>query len=280
MSSRAGKILLTLAAAIFLGGCKLAVIVGEGGTVQSTSNTRNCPKVSRCEFQVSEANFDETFTAVPLPGYRFERWQLGPGYLCLNTPGPTCVLSNVALKEIPSIQAIIASDAVFTIRPVFKSLADGRLVVKDANGQVLGEVMNLKNGTNAAVRQVYIEKNKKEHGYMVDVSRMYISDTHGYSVYWLNPTCTGNNVFAPSPMILEPLFSNRYIVARKAKGSTDTLFLLQLSPPEEAKLQTNTYAIEDGVCQPIKTNLPLVAASILEEDYGSRYTPPFSVNSN
>jgi len=44
-------------------------------------------------------------------------------------------------------------------------------------------------------------------------------------------------------------------------------------------LQTNTYAIEDGVCQPIKTNLPLVAASILEEDYGSRYTPPFSVNS-
>lgn len=275
----AGKILLTLVAGILLSGCKLSVIVGEGGTVQSTSNTRNCPEVSRCEFQVSEANFDETFTAVPLPGYRFDRWQSGPGYLCLKTPGPTCALSNVYFKDIPAIQAIIASEAAFTIRPVFKPIAGNQLVVKDANGLVLGEVMNLKNGTDAAVRQVYIDKDKNEHGYMVDVSRMQLSDTHGYSVYWLNSTCMGKTVFVPSPMILEPLFSTRYVVARKAKGSTETLYLLELLPPEEARLQISTYAIEDGVCQPIATKLPLVKASILDEDYKSRYTPPFSLYS-
>jgi hypothetical protein len=279
MSAGACKLLLTLVAGIFLGGCKLAVTVGEGGTVQSASKTRNCAEVSQCVFEVSEANFEETFTAVPLPGYRFERWQSGPGYLCLNTPGPNCVLTNVVFKEVPPILAIIASDAVFTIRPVFKPIADGKLVVKDANGLLLGEVVNLKNGTDAAVRQVFLDKHKKEHGYMVDVSRMFISDTHGYSVYWQNTNCAGNKVLAPSPMILEPLFSNRYVVARKEKGRTETLFLLELSPPEEAKLRKNTYAIEDGICQPSKTNLPLVAATIVGNDYGSRYTPPFGVYS-
>lgn len=279
MGNAGCKMLLMLVASILLSGCKLAVVVGEGGTVQSKSNTRNCAEVSQCTFEVSGADFDETFTAVPLPGYRFDRWQSGPGYLCLKTPGPTCTLSNVPFKEIPSILAIIASDAVFTIRPVFTAIAGTRLVVKDANGLVLGEVMNLKNGTDAAVRQVYIAKDKKEHGYMVDVSRMYLSDTHGYSVYWLNSTCMGNKVFAPSPMILEPLFSNRYVVARKEKGRTETLFLLELSPPEEAKTLANTYAIEDGICQPVTTRLPLVRASILDPDYRNRYTPPFSLYS-
>lgn len=283
MSSGASRILLLLAASIFLTGCKLAVVVGEGGMVQSTSKTRDCAASSNCAFEVSDASFSETFTAVPLPGYKFEKWQTGPGFVCFKTPGPTCTVSNTMFKDVPAIQAIIASDAVFTLKPLFTSatataaVEKAQLVVRDASGLLLGEVMDLKNGTDAGVRQVYTDKDKQQHGYMVYVNRMYMTDSYGYSVYWLNATCTGKEVYVPSPMILEPLFSNRYLVARKEKSRTDVLLLLQLAPPKQAKLLTQTYAMESGVCQEATTKLPLVKAAILDEDYSLRYTPPFGV---
>lgn len=278
MSSSISKIVAIIAFSIFTAGCKLAVVVGEGGTVQSASATRNCAEVSTCTFDISEANFTDVFTAVPLPGYKFERWQSGTGYLCWNNAGAVCALSNTPLKDIPPLQAIIATDAVFTIKPVFTPTLGTKLVVKDANGEVLGEVLDLKNGTDAAVRQVIVEKNGKAHGYMVDVNRMYLSDAYGYAVYWANETCMGKQVHVPAPMVLEPLFSNRYLVARKDKNQSDTLFLLQLQPPEQAKLLPYAYAMEDGVCTQVTTRLPLVPALILEEDYRSRYTPPFGVS--
>lgn len=272
------KILVTLALSVVITGCKLTVIVGEGGTVESASTTRNCAAGSTCEFEVSEANFTETFTAVPLPGYKFKGWQSGAGFLCWNNKGPTCALSNTVFKDVPAIQSILKSDAVFSVRPVFSSIANAKRVAKDAAGRVLGEVMALKNGTDAAVRQVYKDKKGKEHGYMVEVNRMYISDTYGYTVYWLNANCAGKLVYVPSPAVLEPLFSNRYMVARKEKNQHDTLFFLELAPPKDAKLLTDTYAMEDGVCKAIATKLPLVKATILEEDYVSRYSPPFGVD--
>jgi hypothetical protein len=279
MSSAVFRFLAMLAVAVFISGCKLAVVVGPGGTVQSTSDTRNCPQNNTCEFEVNEANFKDTFTAVPLPGYEFAGWKTGPTNLCLKAKDPTCPLSNTVFKDVPKILAIIGSDAVFTISPLFKSIAGAKLVVKDADGKVLGEVMELKNGTDAGVRQVFKEKNGDEHGYMVDVNRMYLNDSHGYTVYWLNSTCTGKVVYAPSPLVLEPLFSNRYLVARREKSQMNSLLLLKLSPPEKAKIHVDTYAVEDGICKQITTKYPLVEASIQDEDYSSRYTPPFGVYS-
>jgi hypothetical protein len=277
MTSALARILVLIAVSACLSSCKLAVVVDKGGTVQSASNTRNCAEESNCTFEVTEANFNETFTAVPLPGYKFKGWHTGAGYLCFKTNGPVCALSNTAFKDFPAIKAIIASDAVFTIKPVFASTANAKLMVKDANGVLLGEVMDLKNGTDAAVRQVYVEKNGEEHGYMVDVNRMYLNDTYGYTVYWLHSNCNGKVVYAPSPMVLEPLFSTRYLVAQRDKGRMNTLLFLKLSPPEKAKIHEDTYALEDGLCKQITTRYPLVEASILDDDYSSRYTPPFGV---
>lgn len=277
MSSGVFKFFAAIALVICLAGCKLTVVVGQGGSVLSKSGKRNCAEVSSCTFEVKDADFDDTFTPVPLPGYEFERWQSGAGYLCWNSTGPSCALSNTILKDVPAIQSLLASDAVLTIRPVFKATASKRLVVKDANGLVLGEVMDLKNGTDAAVRVVHVEEDGKQHGYMLDVNRMQVSDTYGYAVYWLNSNCTGKQAYVPSPIVLEPLFSNRYLVARRDKRRNDKLFLLQLSTPDEAKVLADTFTIDDGICTPTATKLPLVQASILEEDYGSRYMPPFGV---
>lgn len=316
MSPGVFKILIVLVVSIVLAGCKLDVVVGEGGMVQSTSKTRDCATASNCTFEVTDTSFTETFTAVALPGYKFERWQKGPEYLCFKTTDPTCKLSNTAYKDVPEMKAMIASDAVYKIAPVFTATtatttttaapattdgastpasavnpataataaipattasANSRLVVKDAKGRLLGDVMDLKNGTDAAVRQVFINKAKKEHGYMVDVNSMYMTDSYGYTVYWQNAACAGKVVYAPSPLTLQPLFSNRYLVARKEKNRTEVLLLLHLASPKEAKLLTDTYALEDGVCKPITTKFPLVKASILDADYSSRYTPPFGV---
>jgi len=277
MSSGLLRTLLLLAIGVALAGCKLEVVVGTGGTVQSESNTRNCSENNTCSFQVSAANFKDTFTAVPLPGYKFKGWHKGPGYLCFTASNPSCTLSNIMFKDIPSMQAFIASNVTFSIRPEFTAIAIPRLWVKDSGGLLLGEVMDLKNGTDASVRQVYVEKDGKEHGYAVEVNRMYLSDSYGYSAYWLNAACAGKEVFVPSPMVLEPLFSTRYLVARKEKGQTDILFLLQLAPPAEAKLRVDTYAMEDGACKPVTTKYPLVRATILNEDYRNRYVPPFGV---
>ena len=58
------RLLFILFAVFVLQACKLAVIVVEGGEVQSTGSGI-CVASTICIVDVNGANFSETFTAVP-----------------------------------------------------------------------------------------------------------------------------------------------------------------------------------------------------------------------
>lgn len=89
---RSAGLLVAAAATSVLAGCKLAVIVGEGGQVQSLSGTSDCPSTSYCVIDIDAGDFSESFTAVANPGYEFIKWQDGEGFLCANSTDATCTV--------------------------------------------------------------------------------------------------------------------------------------------------------------------------------------------
>jgi hypothetical protein len=101
-----------------LGGCKLAVIVGEGGDITSVSGTNDCSGPGYCVIDIDDPNFTETFTAVPKPGYEFVKWQDGWGFQCADVQSIFCTVS------IPpgAASAILASYDTASIRPVFNNV--------------------------------------------------------------------------------------------------------------------------------------------------------------
>jgi Divergent InlB B-repeat domain len=102
ITSRLFKILVVLAVTSLVTGCKLAVIVNLGGTVQSLSGTRNCAEGTICNINITDVNFSESFTAVAKPGYQFVKWQKGSDFFCGDSTSTTCTVAlsgNVALDE-------------------------------------------------------------------------------------------------------------------------------------------------------------------------------------
>jgi hypothetical protein len=118
MMKLASNIFLLVCIAVSMAGCKLAVIVVEGGEVQSISSG-TCLEGSICVHQVNDTNYTETFTAVPNSGWVFERWNSGYGFFCGESTDPVCVVSAVEAGGNEAIEAIIASDKTFYIMPVF-----------------------------------------------------------------------------------------------------------------------------------------------------------------
>jgi hypothetical protein len=113
------KMLMLISVIFFVAGCKLAAIVVEGGEVQSTSSG-TCIAGSVCIIEVNDTNFNETFTAVPDPGWYFKKWNSGEGFLCSKSTGPTCVVSSEAAEGLPAFEALIASSATFYMMPIFE----------------------------------------------------------------------------------------------------------------------------------------------------------------
>lgn len=113
-------IALTLALLI-VSGCKVAVIVVEGGEVQSGASG-TCPSGDVCINQVVDTTYMETFTAVPDAGWQFVKWNDGDGFICGDLVNPVCVVSNVAGAGIPAVEAIVATDKVLYLMPVFEEL--------------------------------------------------------------------------------------------------------------------------------------------------------------
>jgi hypothetical protein len=112
------RFLLLLSIAVLIAGCKLAVIVVEGGEVQSTGSG-TCSAGTICNVEVDDTNFSETFTAVPVTGWYFEKWNSGGGFLCAESTDPACAVSSEEAEGLPAWEALLASSKTFYIMPIF-----------------------------------------------------------------------------------------------------------------------------------------------------------------
>jgi hypothetical protein len=112
--------MLMLALVIFfVAGCKIAVIVVEGGEVQSGASG-TCGAGTICINQVNDTNYTETFTAVADPGWKFVRWNKADGSLCADRTDPSCTVSTAIFEGKTGFEAIIASAQTFYLMPVFR----------------------------------------------------------------------------------------------------------------------------------------------------------------
>lgn len=112
------RIFLLLSIIALMAGCKLAVIVVEGGEVLSTGSG-TCVVGSICIVDVTDPNFSESFTAVPEEGWYFHRWNLGYGFFCGGSTDPTCTLSFQGYEESEGVENMVASSELFYLMPVF-----------------------------------------------------------------------------------------------------------------------------------------------------------------
>jgi len=104
---------------VMMAGCKIAVMVLEGGEVQSTSSG-TCIAGTNCIVEVDDTNFSETFTAVPDTGWYFEKWNSGNGFLCGESTDPACFVSNEKANETDlGTLGLIRSDTTYYLMPVF-----------------------------------------------------------------------------------------------------------------------------------------------------------------
>lgn len=117
---KAQAVKLILLATLFtaLAGCKLQVISPTGGQVTSLTSG-DCAAGSVCDIEITAPDFSETFTALPVPGYEFEKWNTGGGFLCADSTETAC---TVTLPGGAAGNGIIAFFSSGSIMPVYKDV--------------------------------------------------------------------------------------------------------------------------------------------------------------
>ena len=111
--------LVVLMLVMTVSACKLAVIVVEGGEVQSSASG-TCLTADVCTVPIDSTDFSETFRASPAAGWYFHKWSAGDRFLCGGSADPQCQLSFEGLENNPLVEAVVASTEVFFLMPVFK----------------------------------------------------------------------------------------------------------------------------------------------------------------
>jgi antitoxin component YwqK of YwqJK toxin-antitoxin module len=101
-----------------LAGCKLRVVVPEGGVVISESGAYECLPGKPCNIQVVDIFFNENLIAEPEQGYYFRHWKGGDHTLCADSFN-NCQLSTGAFEGRPALEQFLESDEVFFLRPLF-----------------------------------------------------------------------------------------------------------------------------------------------------------------
>ena len=121
------KLILLICITALLASCKLAVIVVEGGEVQSIGSG-TCAADSICIIDVDDPNFSETFTAFPDTNWYFHNWNSGDGFFCGGSTDPTCNLSFQGHEVSEAVEDMVASSETFYLMPVFKPYQDTIIV--------------------------------------------------------------------------------------------------------------------------------------------------------
>jgi hypothetical protein len=118
------KSLLCCALLGIIAGCKIAVIVIEGGEVQSDSSG-TCVAGTICIVEVTDANFFESFEAVLEEGWYFHGWNSGDRFLCAGSTNVSCNLGFQGHEESEAVADMVASSETFYLMPVFKDFPPG-----------------------------------------------------------------------------------------------------------------------------------------------------------
>ena len=101
-----------------LSGCKLVVVMVQGGEVQSIGSG-TCLEGTVCTHNIINTSYAETYTAVPNNGWHFVKWNTGDEFLCADSTNPVCVINNTSLAGNPGAEAVVATNKPFYIMPVF-----------------------------------------------------------------------------------------------------------------------------------------------------------------
>jgi hypothetical protein len=135
---KAIRFLIIVAVTALTAGCKLAVIVVQGGEVRS-EGSGTCVSAGVCIIQVNDTNFSEVLRAVPDSGWYFHKWHSGDKFFCGGEPSPECALEPKyqipGLEEDDDLKALVdelfASEEVFFLMPVFKQTPPKVIVPED-----------------------------------------------------------------------------------------------------------------------------------------------------
>ena len=274
------KPLLACCILSLLSACKLVVIVEEGGGVQSASGLRDCTTVGTCEFEVSDTSFSDSFTALPGSGFQFVRWQDGGGFLCGNSVNPVCPLSNTNLEGNAGAEAFIASDEAVTIKPIFERVSAPRYVIREANGDIVGDVISIREPYGASVKLVYLDEGGVEHGYAVLFTKDAVFPIQSIDGHHSEQTCTSDSIYIKNSGLengynygWDPLFSSNYIVVREAD---ETLHLARFEPYDYPAHVQTYYG---NPCSSVGGSATYVPATIVVRDILSQFSLPFSIHS-
>ncbi len=112
-------LLLLIGLAPLLSGCKLKVYVPTGeGHVESKSGAFYCSVLSVCNIDITNDAFEETFRAVPKPGFVFAGWKDRPMGLYANSIDDAYI-TTAFHGESQTLLDMLASDEVYYLEPRF-----------------------------------------------------------------------------------------------------------------------------------------------------------------
>ena len=107
--------------ALVLSGCNVQIDVPEGGRVVSQSGAYVCESGQSCVISVVDIHFDETFMAMPEPGYKFMGWENHPGRPAFcGGSAEACRLSTAGFDENEELMQVLESNQTWHLVPVFE----------------------------------------------------------------------------------------------------------------------------------------------------------------
>ena len=153
---RVGKVLSIASVALMAAGCKVEVVVPEGGYVLSGSGQYDCRsevtqaslhsshmhgtkhvahlvgsnveaaaedgEKTTCEIVIDDTNFTDTFTAVPYEGWEFKRWKKRANGLYGGAKKAQVDILTTGFEVSELLMGILNSDDVYYLEPVFKKI--------------------------------------------------------------------------------------------------------------------------------------------------------------
>jgi hypothetical protein len=145
------KLLVVLFLTGLTAGCRLAVIVVEGGEVQS--NYGVCSNGNVCIIDgLPGENTVDFFTAVPAPGWFFHKWSSGEKFICGDSALPVCELNVGPIgDDFGLIETLRASSEIIHLMPVFKDYPrvtlgiEPRTIVTEGENQLWLQPANFQN---------------------------------------------------------------------------------------------------------------------------------------